>query len=109
MIKVIRLFLEYNTFPVWLYNENGEIVDNDLPNEWKNDKDLEDAFMALSDYYDTFFVDTPNEFRYVGSRNETEKQHFCALARDALGLLNERNGGKYVIIDDISKDELLRL
>ena len=40
--------LEYNTYPVWLYNENYEIIDNDNPPEWENDEELTDAFMAVS-------------------------------------------------------------
>ena len=39
MISKIRLMLEYNTYCVWLYNENGEIIDNDNPPEWKDDQD----------------------------------------------------------------------
>ena len=107
MIEKIKVFLEYNTFPVWLYNEKEEIVDNDLPQEWESDKALEDAFMELSDFYDTFFVDTPNEFRYEGCKNEKERKKLKALADFAIKLLVERNQGKYTIIDNISNDKLL--
>lgn len=58
MISKIRLLLEYNTYPIWLYDEDGEIIDNDNPPEWDNDQQLTDAFMAVSDFYDTFFIDT---------------------------------------------------
>lgn len=33
MIKDIRLTLEYNTYCLWLYDENGEIIDNENPPE----------------------------------------------------------------------------
>ena len=33
MIKKIRLMLEYNTYCIWLYDENDEIIDNDNPPE----------------------------------------------------------------------------
>ena len=61
MIKKIRLMLEYNTYCVWLYDENDEIIDNDNPPEWNDDQQLTDAFMAVSDLYDTFFIDNKHE------------------------------------------------
>ena len=54
MIKKIRLMLEYNTYCIWLYDENDEIIDNDNPPEWDDDETLTQAFMAISDLYDTF-------------------------------------------------------
>lgn len=101
MIKKIRLLMEYNTFPVWLYDRDDQIIDNDLPPEWQNDTDLECAFMALSDYYDTFFVDTDTEFRYVGFQNGEEKQKLTALSEAAIKLLHDKNNGKYIIINNI--------
>ena len=52
MIKKIRLMLEYNTYCIWLYDENDEIIDNDNPPEWDDDETLTQAFMAVSDRYD---------------------------------------------------------
>ena len=52
MIKKIRLMLEYNTYCIWLYDENDEIIDNDNPPEWDDDETLTQAFMAVSDLYD---------------------------------------------------------
>ena len=44
MIKKIRLMLEYNTYCVWLYDENNEIIDNDNPPEWDDDQELTNAY-----------------------------------------------------------------
>ena len=52
MIKKIRLMLEYNTYCIWLYDENDEIIDNDNPSEWDDDETLTQAFMSVSDLYD---------------------------------------------------------
>ena len=70
----IRLMLEYNTYCVWLYNEDNEIIGNDNPPELKDDKELTDAFMAVSDLYDTFFIDDGPEFRYAGCPDEETRQ-----------------------------------
>lgn len=102
MIKTIRLMLEYNTYCIWLYNENGEIIDNDNPPEWKDDKELTDAFMAVSDLYDSFFVDNQNEFKFIGCPNEETRQKLIELIDKAVSILNTKNNGKYSIINDIN-------
>lgn len=101
MIKTIRLMLEYNTYCIWLYNEDGEIIDNDNPPEWKDDKELTDTFMAVSDLYDSFFVDNQNEFKYIGCPNEETRQKLTELIDKAVSILNTKNNGKYTIINDI--------
>lgn len=62
MIKIIRLLLEYNTYCVWLYDENDEIIDNDIPPEWNDDQELINAFMTVNDIYDTFLLITKKNF-----------------------------------------------
>ena len=104
MISKIRLMLEYNTYCVWLYNENDEIIDNDNPPEWKDDKELTDAFMAVSDLYVTFFIDKKREFRYDGCPNEETPLKLKSLIVNAVGILERKVGGKYPIQNDIDYD-----
>ena len=104
MIKKIRLMLEYNTYCLWLYDENGEIIDNDNPPEWDNDENLTNAFMAVSDLYDTFYIDNNKEFRYVGCPNEETRENLKNLIAKAVDLLVKKNDGKYQIQNDISYD-----
>ena len=100
MIKKIRLMLEYNTYCIWLYNEDDEIIDNNNPPEW-DDQQLTDAFMAISDLYDTFFIDNKKEFRYVGCPDDATRQELIKRIDYAIKLLDEKNNGKYVIVNDI--------
>ena len=104
MIKKIRLMLEYNTYCIWLYDENGEIIDNDNPPEWNDDENLTNAFMAVSDLYDTFYIDNDKEFRYVGCPNEETREKLKDLIAKAVDLLVAKNDGKYQIQNDISYD-----
>lgn len=106
MITTIRVMLEYGTYPIWLYDEDNEILDNDNPPEWDNDKELTDAFMAVSDLYDTFFVDTPQVFEYIGCPDEATKQKLSDLFDKAMKILIKKNNGKYKIWNsvDIDKD-----
>lgn len=106
MIKKIRLMLEYNTYCLWLYDENDEIIDNDNPPEWNDDQELTDAFMAVSDLYDTFFIDTPKEFAYIGCPDEKTANQLRSLYAKALDLLIKKNAGKYIIQNDVQLDNL---
>ena len=99
--------LEYNTYPIWLYNENGEIIDNDNPPELNENKELTDAFMAVSDLYDTFFIDTNHEFRYVGCNDEKTLRQLKELIDKAVNLLESKTAGKYEIVNDINMPALV--
>ena len=101
MIRTIRITLEYNTYCLWLYDENGEIIDNDNPPEWKDDSELTDAFMAVSDLYDTFFIDNKTEFRYVGCPDEETRLRLRTLIDKSIHILEKKNQGRYIIRNDI--------
>lgn len=96
--------LEYNTYCIWLYDEDGEIIDNDNPSEWEDDKELTDRFMAVSDLYDTFYIDNEKEFKYVGCPDEDTREKLIGLINHAVNILQEKNNGKYEIINDIHYD-----
>ena len=106
MIKKIRLLLEYNTYCIWLYNENDEIIDNDNPPEWDDDKELTNAVMAISDIYDTLFVNTEKEFRYLGCKSKKTREELVAAIDKAVDIINRKNNGKYIIQNDIDISNL---
>lgn len=106
MIKKIRLLLDYNTYCVWLYDENDEIIDNNNPPEWDDDQELTDAFMYVSDIYDTFFIDNEKEFRYIGCKS---KETLCELENaiaKAVKIITAKNNGKYELVNDIEMPSL---
>ena len=106
MIKKIRVLLEYNTYCLWLYDENDEIIDNDNPPEWNDDQELTDAFMAVSDLYDTFYIDSEKEFIYIGCPDEQTAENLRNLFSHAMNILEKKNNGTYIIQNDVSFDSL---
>ena len=40
-MKVIKIKFEYGCFPVWIYGENNEWIENDLPPYLIGDSDIE--------------------------------------------------------------------
>lgn len=106
MIKKIRLLLEYNTYCVWLYNEKDEIIDNDNPPEWDDDQELTDAFMAVSDIYDTFFIDNEQEFCFIGCDDVETLEKLRNAVYLAVDMIYKKNNGKYTIVNDIVLPDL---
>lgn len=104
MIKKIRVMLEYNTYCLWLYDENDEIIDNDNPPEWNDDTELSDAFLSVSNLYDTFFVDSKKEFSYKGCPDDKTRETLQNKFAYAMDLLYQKNAGKYIIQNDVSLD-----
>ncbi|EUJ43856.1 hypothetical protein [Listeria fleischmannii] len=72
----VRLFLDYECYPVWVYDEGGFLEENDLPRELKKDKVLDGNLAHLQDKYDSLFTDNEVEFRYNGFNDENKKEEF---------------------------------
>ncbi len=106
MIKTIRVKLEYNTYCLWLYDENDEIIDNDNPPEWNDDQELTDAFMAVSDLYDTFFIDDKKNFSYIGCPSKDARLKLEDLFSKAMSILITKNNNKYIIQNDVNTNDL---
>jgi len=103
MIKTLRLMLEYHCYPVWLYDENGNVVDTLLPEDLRSDTELDSKFDDLQTRYDSLFIDNSHEFSYTGFKSEEEKSVFLNDWKSAVNELTSKTNGKYIIIDDIDK------
>ena len=57
--------------------------------------------MAVSDLYDTFFIDNKTEFRYVGCPDEETRRRLRTLINNAIQILEQKNQGRYIIRNDI--------
>ena len=103
MINTIRLMLEYRCYPVWLYDEDGNIVDTLLPEELRDDPELDAKFDDLQRRFDALFVDNAREFDFIGFKSETDKSAFFEDWRNAVAELREKTQGRYLIVDEIQK------
>ena len=102
MIKKLRLMLEYGCYPVWLYDEEGFVVDTLLPEELRNDRELDAKFDDLQARYEALFINDEHVFDYIGFKTEAEKAVFLADWQEAVKELTEKTKGKYEIVDDIN-------
>ena len=102
MIKKIRLMLEYNTYCIWLYDENDQIIDNENPPGLEDDEELTNAFMSVSDLYDSFFIDNDQEFRFAGCPNDETRSELISRINHAVDILQAKTNGEYIIQNDIN-------
>lgn len=103
MIIKLRLLLDYHCYPVWLYDEKDQIVDTLLPEELRDDIELDAKFDSLQSRYDALFIDNAHEFSYIGFESESQKQAFLQDWDSAVRELRQKTNGRYIIVDDIEK------
>ena len=56
MLTKIEIFLDYQCYPVWLYDENDDIIDTLLPEELRSDLELDSLFDNIQSKYDSLSI-----------------------------------------------------
>ncbi len=100
-MRKIRILLEYRCYPIWVYNEKGEIVLNDVPNELKNEIDIQNLLKDIQDKYDSLFIDNKVEFRYKGFDNVVEEKKFISKISKVVQLIESKVGNTYKIENSV--------
>lgn len=96
-MKKIKIILEYKCYPMWIYNENNELIDNDLVDELKDDSELDSILMNIQDMYDKLYKDDELSFEYEGFKDENEKKKFILEVQSAIDLIKLKLADKYAI------------
>lgn len=96
-MKVIKIKFEYGCFPVWIYNENDELVENDLPPNLIGDIDIEPQFVRIQEIYDSLYLDDGKEFEYIGFKENEERKSFFRELLLAINLLKDKVNDEYII------------
>ena len=102
----IVLQMEYRCFPMWIYNEKGEVIENDLAPELQNDKSIESLLDNIQAQFDALFLDTAAEFTYLGFKDQEKKQKFIAQVHQAENLIKDKLDGQYKVVNLIDVDQL---
>ena len=76
MKKEIRLMFDYQCYPIWIYDENGNFIDNDLVEHIENDDEIVAMLEELQHQFDSLYLDSKEEFRYVGFASEEDRKNF---------------------------------
>ncbi len=96
-MKKIKIYLDYLCFPVWIYNDDGELINNDLPKELSKDKEVDDVFVEIQNIYNNLFLNSSTEFKYIGFSTELDRQKYLKMIDDAVNILKSKLDNLYVI------------
>ena len=96
-MKKIKIILEYKCYPMWIYNEDNEFIDNDLVDELKDDSELDSILMNIQDMYDKLYEDDELSFKYEGFKDENKKKKFILEIQKVIDLIKLKVNDKYII------------
>ena len=100
-MKVIKIKFEYGCFPVWIYGENDELIDNDLPPYLVGDSDVDPKFVRIQELYDSLYLNDGKEFKYIGFKENEERESFFRELLLAIKLLKDKLDDEYTIEDNM--------
>lgn len=101
-MNTLRISLEYNCYPVWIIDSDGDVIDNDLPTEIRCNRELDDLFVKIQELYDSCFIDTSKEFTAKGFNSDKDKASFLTLVKAAEEILRREAEGKYLVESHIN-------
>lgn len=95
--KTIRIIFDYPCFPVWIYDENHELIDTALPDEIADNAELKALCGDIRARYNALFTDNGTEFGYNGFGHEGERERFYRDVGRMTDIISESAGGLYNI------------
>lgn len=104
--KIIKLSLEYQCYPIWIYDEDDVLIDNDLPDELVHDEELDELLMRIQKTYDGLYNDTKDNFEYVGFVSEKDKEFFEKDLSQAVDILEAILTEKYIFENKVDIETL---
>lgn len=75
-MRKLQLFLEYGCYPVWSYDEDGDLLWDDFPDENPPSKYLDELKVIIAEEYMATFINNSHEFCYKGFYSKEECQEF---------------------------------
>ncbi len=103
-MNTLKISLEYRCYPIWEYSEDGDLIDNDLPEELLSDKELDELLLDIQNTFNSLFVDTPKEFFEKGFDSEEERAEFVNKILLAESILKIRYGDKYIVDNQYTEE-----
>lgn len=97
MKKEVRLMLDYQCYPIWIYDENGNFINNDLIDEIEEDDNVIAMLEELQDIFDSLYLDNEDEFKYIGFVSKEDKRSFEERANQVYNKLCNLLSEKYII------------
>jgi hypothetical protein len=101
-MKKIKLYLEYQCYPMWIYDEDGELVDNNIADELVNESLIVKALDDIQEAYDNLFEDNEVNFEFKGFALEQDREQFLHLVSETVTYIESRLGNNYKVENKIN-------
>ena len=101
-MKKIKMMMDYQCYPIWVYNERGELICNDLINELINEKEIEEMLNDIQNSYDNLFINNKIQFEYKGFYDEISKNEFLGKVSRVIQLIELKLGDEYVVENKVN-------
>ncbi|KAA9002077.1 hypothetical protein F4V43_13525 [Paenibacillus spiritus] len=101
-MKKIKLYLEYQCYPMWIYDEVGELVDNNIAIELENDSFIAKALDEIQETYDSLFEDNEVNFEFKGFAQEQDREDFLRLVNEIVISIERKLSNKYKVENKIN-------
>lgn len=105
-MKKIKISLEYRCFPIWVYDENNNLIDNDLPITLLKDKNIDMQCVEIQEIFNKLYLDNGIEFKYIGFNDIVKRTEFLNKVKNIELTLREKVGLDYNIENDVKLDNL---
>lgn len=100
-MKKIKLYLEYWCYLMWIYDKNGELVDNNIASELMNEPSIVKALDAIQELYDNLFEDNEVSFEFKGFALEKDRMHFLRLVSETANSIESKLSDNYKLENKI--------
>ncbi|MDQ0271343.1 hypothetical protein [Cytobacillus purgationiresistens] len=101
-MKTIKIELEYQCYPMWIYNEKGELIDNSIANELANETLIVKALDEIQEAYDNLFEDNEVNFEYKGFAQEQEREQFLLLVSETVDSIKSKLSNVYRVENKVN-------
>jgi hypothetical protein len=101
-MKKIKIYLEYQCYPMWVYNDNGELIDNNVLKELIEYTEISVILNEIQETYDNLFEDNEVDFEYKGFDSEADKLNFSDKIDRVVELIKSRIGKEYVVENKVN-------
>lgn len=99
----ISFQMEWNDFPIWIYDESG-VVDVGVPSEWKTDTQLLKKLLEVQTEYNSLFVDDGKRFEALDFQSDEQRRQFCEKIQSLSNYMKYRIPPGYTFEDNASKE-----
>lgn len=105
-MEKIKIKFEYHCFPIWRYDGNDNLIENDLPVSLIGDMSIDTLFVSLQEEFDSLFRDDGIDFKYIGFEQEDSRNQFIYKLDNAIKLLCDKLDDNYVIENCLDAEKL---